>query len=96
MAAAETFSLIWVIVAVSHQKPFTLICFKIGYKYCTYQVFLTLFSHGPAPKALSVCRWAVFFVFPVFMTSVIIVRSVVLFKRGAVKDKNVSLQLPVT
>ncbi|KAL0044907.1 hypothetical protein WJX82_001789 [Trebouxia sp. C0006] len=33
-------------------------------------------------------RWAVFFVFPVFMTSVIIVRSVVLFKRGAVKDKN--------
>ncbi|KAL3151167.1 hypothetical protein ABBQ38_013029 [Trebouxia sp. C0009 RCD-2024] len=33
-------------------------------------------------------RWAVFFVFPVFMTSVIIVRSVVLFKRGAVRDKN--------
>ena len=39
-----------------------------------------------------VCRWAVFFVFPVFMTSVIIVKSVVLFKRGAVRDKNVSMQ----
>ena len=37
-----------------------------------------------------VSRWAVFFVFPVFMTSVMIVKSVVLFKRGAVKDKNVS------
>ena len=36
-------------------------------------------------------RWAVFFVFPVFMTSVIIVKSVVLFKRGAVKDKNVRI-----
>ena len=38
-----------------------------------------------------VFRWAVFFVFPVFMTSVIIVKSVVLFKRGAVRDKNVSM-----
>ena len=40
---------------------------------------------------MSLLRWAVFFVFPVFMTSVIIVKSVVLFKRGAVKDKNVSM-----
>lgn len=36
------------------------------------------------------CRWAVFWVFPVFMTSVIIVKSVILFKRDAVRDKQVS------
>ena len=31
-----------------------------------------------------------FWVFPVFMTSVIIVKSVILFKRDAVRDKQVS------
>ena len=38
-------------------------------------------------------RMAVALVFPMFMVSVIIIRSVILFKRGAIRDKEVSLHL---
>ena len=34
-------------------------------------------------------------VFPMFMMSVVIIRSVILFKRGAIRDKEVSLRLHV-
>lgn len=34
-------------------------------------------------------RWMVYFVFPIFMTSVIILRGIVLFKRGKIADKQV-------
>ncbi|CAG9465508.1 unnamed protein product [Pedinophyceae sp. YPF-701] len=33
-------------------------------------------------------RWMVFFAFPVFMASVIVLRGIVLFKRGKIKDKD--------
>lgn len=36
---------------------------------------------------LVTCRMAVAFVFPMFMFSVVIIRSVILFKRGAIRDK---------
>lgn len=43
------------------------------------------------PKhALHPCtRWLVFTVFPIFLTSVIVVKGVVLFKRGIIRDKQV-------
>ncbi len=38
-------------------------------------------------------RMAVAMVFPMFMMSVVIIRSVILFKRGAIRDKEVSFRL---
>ncbi len=35
-------------------------------------------------------------VFPMFMMSVVIIRSVILFKRGAIRDKEASLRLHVS
>ncbi|GLC40248.1 hypothetical protein PLESTB_001309300 [Pleodorina starrii] len=38
-------------------------------------------------RAALMSRWLVYFVFPVFCTSVIILRGIVLFKRGTIADK---------
>jgi hypothetical protein len=40
---------------------------------------------------LWICRMAVALVFPMFMFSVVIIRSVILFKRGAIRNKEVHL-----
>lgn len=40
--------------------------------------------------SVTVLRWLVFYVFPVFMASVRVLKMIVLFKRGTIADKKVS------
>lgn len=41
-------------------------------------------------RSLFMSRLAVVFVFPLFMTAIRAIRAVILFKRGSVRDKDVS------
>ena len=43
----------------------------------------------------ALARWAVFFVFPTFMSAIRAIKSVILFKRGSIADKQVRAWLGV-
>ncbi|KAJ9516830.1 hypothetical protein QJQ45_027249 [Haematococcus lacustris] len=53
----------------------------------------TLLTEG---SAALMSRWLVYYVFPIFMTSCMVLRGVILFKRGSIADKQVTLTAATT